>query len=101
MLSKNKLKYLSSLKIKKYRIKEQLFLVEGFRLINEALCAETVGSPVSIQSIYYSIFFLKNKDSQDFLNKCKSKKIKLLEIEQKDVDKLSNSINNQGHCCSN
>ena len=96
MLSKNKLKYLSSLKIKKYRIKEQLFIVEGFRLINEALCAEAGGSPVFIQSIYYSKFFLKNKDTQYFFNQCKSKKINLLEIEQKDVDKLSDSINNQG-----
>ena len=91
MISKNKLKYLRSLKIKKYRLKEQLLLVEGFRLINEALRAEA-----SIQSIYYSTKILNNKDIQSFFDKCNHKKIKLIEVRQEDIDELSDSMNNQG-----
>ena len=96
MISKNKFKYLSSLKIKKYRLKEQLFLADGFRLINEALSAEESGFPVSIQSIYYTKFFLNNKNIEGFFNKCENKKIKLIEADKKDIDKLSESQNNQG-----
>ena len=91
MISKNKLKYLRSLKIKKYRLKEQLLLVEGFKLINEALRAEA-----SIQSIYYSTKILNNKDIQGFFDKCNHKKIKLIEVRQEDIDELSDSMNNQG-----
>ena len=91
MISKNRLKYLRSLKIKKYRIKEQLLLVEGFRLISEALNAQA-----DIQTIYYSKKILNNKEFQRLFDKCNSKKIEIVEIQQKNIDELSDSINNQG-----
>ena len=37
MLSINKIKYLNSLSVKKYRLAEQKVLLEGFRIINEAI----------------------------------------------------------------
>ena len=37
MLSKNEVKYFSSLKLKKYREKENKFLIEGVHLIEECL----------------------------------------------------------------
>ena len=37
MLSKNKIKYLKSLNIKKYRSMENKIVLEGFRLVKEAL----------------------------------------------------------------
>ena len=96
MLSKNKLKYLSSLKVKKYRDKEQMFLIEGFRLIQETISAMDSKFPVIIQSIYYSNIFLKSKEAKEFFHKCKNRKIKLIKADVKDIDKLSESMNNQG-----
>ena len=37
MLSINKIKYLKSLSIKKYRLTEQRVLLEGYRIISESL----------------------------------------------------------------
>ena len=91
MISKNRLKYLRSLKIKKYRIKEQLLLVEGFRLISEALNAKA-----NIQTIYYSKKISNNTEFQRLFDKCNSKKIEIVEIQQKNIDELSDSVNNQG-----
>ena len=91
MISKNKLKYLNSLKIKKYRLKEKQILIEGCRLINESII-----SNASIESIYYSKIFLANKNNIDLINLLENKKIPLIEIPQTNINQLSDSINNQG-----
>ena len=91
MISKNKLKYLCSLKKKKYRLQEKVLLVEGFRLINEAINAKA-----SIESIYYSDKILNNTSINILFDKCKNKKIELIQILQKDIDVLSDSVSNQG-----
>jgi len=91
MISKNKLKYLSSLKIKKYRLKENLLLIEGSRLINESIKAHAL-----IESIYYTKKFANNENNISLINVCEDKSIKLIEVSEKDINQLSDSINNQG-----
>jgi len=91
MISKNRLKYLRSLKIKKYRIQEKLLLVEGFRLISEALNANA-----SIQSIYYTDKILTNQNIELLFKQCENKDVEIIQINQKHIDILSDAINNQG-----
>ncbi len=47
MISKNKIKLIKSLSEKKYRLKEQMFLIEGDKIVSEAL-----GSPVRVKELY-------------------------------------------------
>jgi RNA methyltransferase, TrmH family len=58
MLSKNSIKYINSLKVKKYRNEEHLFIAEGERLIEELL-----NSTLQLKTIYYtSEWTLRNKN---------------------------------------
>ena len=91
MISKNKLKYLCSLKIKKYRLKEKQLLIEGCRLINESINANA-----SIESIYYSKKFLHNENNLDLINTFKNKTVLFAETTQENINQLSDSMNNQG-----
>lgn len=49
MLSKNSIKYINSLRVKKYRNEEGLFIAEGERMIEEIL-----GSSLLIKSVYHA-----------------------------------------------
>ena len=53
MIRKNKIKLIKSLSEKKYRLKEQMFLIEGDKMVCEAL-----GSPVRVRELYATAEFL-------------------------------------------
>ena len=91
MLSKNTLNQLKLLRKKEYRIRENKILIEGARLIGEAINAKA-----SIDILYYSNHFLHNKNNQSLFDLAKNKKISTAEVSQKNIDKLSDSINNPG-----
>jgi len=82
LLSKNKIKYINSLKIKKFRKKEKFFIVEGIKLINEIL-----NSSFSVESLF-SINFEKIDVKKIELSRLKK-------IQEKDLKKITSLKNHQ------
>ena len=64
MISKNKIKLLRSLKLKKYREQHQSTMLEGLRLIDES-----INFNADIQGIWMTDESMKN--NQDFVDKIK------------------------------
>ena len=89
MISKNKIKYLCSLKIKKYREKNLGTILEGLRLIEQA-----IDFSANIGSIWITHEF---KDSNNlFLKKIESKNINYDIISDSDMKIISDTKNSQG-----
>lgn len=91
MLSTNQIKYLKSLSQKKIRQKENKIILDGFRLVEEAVKQKVDIEHIWLQKDYENdnskVFFLKN------LNK---NKIKFSFELEKDIKKISNTRNSQG-----
>lgn len=89
MLTKTELKYYSSLLIKKYRREENKILVEGRKLISEA-----------ISSGYECEILFASKESfeedKDFSVLIQKKKIKVEFLKEAEISKLSDTKTNQG-----
>lgn len=83
MISKNQIKYIQSLHSKKNREQEQIFIIEGVKLVGEFLA-----DPVyKIHTVYATIDFINdNKD------KLESSKIPFIEISEIDLKKISVQI---------
>ena len=91
MISKNKIKLLKSLQIKKYRQKYNKAILEGKRLIEESM---TGGA--NIQEIWCTNEFLNNTNNHNFINKIKKLNLPLDRIEQDDLALISSTENSQG-----
>jgi len=78
MVSKNTIKLIKSLSLKKIRIKENLFLVEGDKNVSEVL-----NSGFNIEKLFATSKFLKNKKS--ILKKAKQ----IIEVTQQDIIQAS------------
>lgn len=76
MLSKNQIKLINSLKIKKFRDEEKLFIAEGTKIV-----PELQNSSVEIKEIYATTSFINT-------NKF-SKNIAVFEISEKELEKIS------------
>jgi TrmH family RNA methyltransferase len=90
MLSKNEIKYYSSLKKKKYREQEGKFLIEGYHLVKECL-----GSPYSIECVVYSETITPDKNDELLVSFGK-KNIPVHVINKNAFEKLSDTENSQG-----
>ena len=88
ILSQPKIKYLRSLEIKKNRVRENKIILDGKRLIDEAINQE-----VTIEHIWVSE---AQKDKTNFLNKIISKNINHSFEKEKTIKKISNTKNSQG-----
>ena len=91
MISKNRLKYLKSLKIKKYRNKAKQFLIEGVRLIRESLQAGA-----DIECLYCTDEFINAYGDRAFIEMIECSHISMNQINNKEMDQLADSINHQG-----
>ncbi len=91
MISKNKIKFLKCLKQKKYRLKQKKAILEGRRLIDEAINA---GS--NIETIWFTEKALKNHSNKILIDKIKNHKILFDEISIDDLDDISNTEHSQG-----
>ncbi len=87
MITKSDLKYYSSLLQKKYRKEENRFIVEGKKLVEEA-----INSNFSIERIFVSTFFSESQN--DFLKDISGFQIDVLH--NKDFLKLTDTENPQG-----
>jgi TrmH family RNA methyltransferase len=90
MLSKNELKYYSSLKQKKIRENEGKFLIEGFHLLEECLRSSYFLECVIVSE---SVSFEKNSK---FLSELEKKKIPVHYLKESLFNKLSDTGNSQG-----
>ena len=80
MLSKNQLKDIKNLHLKKYRDSQRLFLVEGVKSVNEVLMQQ----PVLIRALFGTEDYLKGHGS---LNKDKA--LKVFEVSEAELQKIS------------
>ena len=104
MISKKEVKYLSSLKIKKFRKEEEKFIIEGTRIINEAI--KSILNPnlkvilgsnsnYSIENIWMTEKFLSDDNNKRTINKIKNN-FPLDIISEKDIMRISTVNTAQG-----
>jgi len=91
MLSINKIKYLKSLSIKKYRQAEQRVLLEGYKIISESL-----NSSLIFEHIWINENLKSNKDIKILLDIIKEKNISFNFECEKKIKSISNTKNTQG-----
>ena len=89
MISKNKIKLLRSLKLKKNREQNQKTILEGVRLIDEA-----INSNAHIHSVFIVEEMLTS--NKDLINKIKRHHIHLDIITQNDLNEISDTQHSQG-----
>ena len=91
MLSQNKIKYLCSLDRKKNRILEKEIVLDGKRLIDEA-----INHKIKIKHIWITNLLEEKASSDKFINKIKKNEINYSFEKIKDINKVSNTKNTQG-----
>tara|TARA_Y100001970_G_scaffold291001_1_gene426640 strand:+ start:1524 stop:2291 length:768 start_codon:yes stop_codon:yes gene_type:complete len=91
MISKNKIKFLKSLSIKKYRNKYNAIIIEGRRLIEES-----INLKADIQNIWFTEDALDTDSNKNLISSLKALKISYDLIEDKDLKYISDTKNNQG-----
>ncbi|MBZ0199521.1 MAG: RNA methyltransferase [Ignavibacteriaceae bacterium] len=89
MLTKNELKYYSSLLKKKNREVEKKFLVEGYKLVDEAL-----NSKYRCDIIISTNAFAERED--EFIYSLQKKQIRVETVKNYEFEKISDTINPQG-----
>ena len=90
-ISKAQLKYYHSLALKKGRQEEGKFIIEGARLVEEALAAKH-----PLEAILATPAFLEKKEHAPMLQALRASKDALLEISESELAKLSDTITSQG-----
>ncbi len=89
MLTQKQLKYYSSLLHKKYRQKEKKFLIEGEKLVNDAL-----NGSYKIEIAFLTNSFAEKKP--DLKNRIKSFRLPFELLRDKDFEKLCDTVTPQG-----
>jgi TrmH family RNA methyltransferase len=90
-LSKPKLKELRSLTHKKYRDEEKKFLVEGFRMVSDA-----VDSGFKILEVYYTREVKESSSGKGLLQRLSEKTTSLIEISDREMELISETVTFQG-----
>ena len=94
MISKTRLKNILSLKYKKFRNEQNLFLIEGFRL-----CQEALQSDFKVETLLINPDTLSPQKSDKIVQLARQKQIEIIEIQQIEVKQLADTINSQGLFC--
>ncbi len=89
MISKNELKYFSGLLKKKFREKEQKFIAEGERIVEEGLKSNFKCEKIIVTHEFY-------KKKQNFLDELITDKSLLFIIKIQEFKKISDTVNSQG-----
>lgn len=89
MVTKNELKYYSSLLQKKYRDEEQKFLVEGKKITSEAL-----NSSYKCEVVFCTNDFMGNE--KQIVNEIQNSNIRLEVVKNSEIQKLSDTVSPQG-----
>lgn len=89
MITKNDLRYYSSLLKKKYRFKERKFLAEGIKIIEEGLKSNYVCETVFVTNDFY-------ENRSDFLESNVNKNIRVEVLKKNELQRLTDTITPQG-----
>lgn len=90
-ISKNKISFLTSLSQKKFRQKNRKIIIEGYRIIEEAL-----KSPYGIDSLIYEIG--AGKKYKKIIETCRKNNIEILQGKAQELKKISNLKTSPGIC---
>jgi TrmH family RNA methyltransferase len=91
MLSKARVKYLRSLKLKKFRDQEKKFLVEGFRLTSEA-----ISSDFAVELLVHTSEFVENPEHAKLVEAFRKRKVEVAEVSGCDLDSFADTVTSQG-----
>jgi len=91
LLSTSRIKHLKSLHKKKIRRKENRFILEGHRLINQALSANA-----EIEEVWMTKKSLESPNGKDIFQQIENKKIPWSITPDKIIRQISDSLNDQG-----
>jgi TrmH family RNA methyltransferase len=91
MLSKARLKYLRSLKLKKFRDQEKRFVVEGFRLTSEA-----VSSDFLVELLVHTYEFVKTPEHAQLIEACRKRGVEVAEVNPRDLESFADTVTSQG-----
>lgn len=89
MISKNDLKYYSSLLVKKFRQQENKFIVEGSKIVEEGF-----NSKFNCEVVFVTPAFMET--SSDLLNSIRKKTSNILEVKSVDFERLTDTKAPQG-----
>jgi RNA methyltransferase, TrmH family len=94
MLSKAKIKSLRSLAVKKYRQKDNKYIIEGFRLLQEAITSGT-----NIIEVWFDEKLADEYRETEFLEYLKNNNIPFSFQPTKEINQISETRNSQGIIC--
>lgn len=89
MISKNELKFYSSLLIKKYRQQENKFIAEGIKSVLDGL-----NSSYKIDTVFATSLFIEQ--NQDIISLINKKSVNLVTLKSNDFEKISDTKSPQG-----
>ncbi|WP_408955834.1 TrmH family RNA methyltransferase [Natroniella sp. ANB-PHB2] len=87
----NKVKYLRSLYQKKYRRKEDKFVLEGVKIIEEALEEQ-----VRLEAIFYSDYLSRNRRGRRLLDRLEESQIELVKLTDDLLQQIADTVSPQG-----
>lgn len=91
MISQRQLKFLRSLKHKKYRTGANKFLLEGLRN-----CEQVLHSDFSVDALFISQYFGQNPRQKQLLQLAQSKAIEVFTASERELSTISDTIQTQG-----
>lgn len=91
MISKARLKYISSLRQKKYREQHGRFLIEGIHL-----CEEVLKSDYQVEILLFCPPKLTSVRAKKLIKNYQNAKIPVEQLDAKSINKISGTINSQG-----
>lgn len=89
MISKNDLKYYSSLLIKKYRVQEEKFIVEGLKIVEEGLNSNYSNEVVFVTPLFADSF-------SEIVSVLKKKASTIIELKSSEFQRISDTKAPQG-----
>ncbi|MCK8828075.1 RNA methyltransferase [Natroniella acetigena] len=87
----DRVKYLRSLYQKKYRRQEDKFVLEGVRIIEEALQEQA-----KVETIFYSDYLLRNRRGRRLLDRLEEGQIELVKLTDDLLQKIADTVSPQG-----
>lgn len=94
MISKARLKNILGLKYKKFRDEQNLFLIEGYRL-----CQEALQSDFTVETLLISPDILSPPKVNEIVQLTRQKQIEVIEIQQTETKRLAETATSQGIFC--
>jgi TrmH family RNA methyltransferase len=94
MIAKSRLKNMLALRYKKFRDEQNLFLIEGYRL-----CQEALQSDFKVETLLIHSDSLSPQNLNEITKLAQYQQVEIFEIQQSEVKRLAETVNSQGIFC--